>query len=94
MGGLTNLVIDLRYYNSLTPQEHYMVQGAMQHPGGNGGIRVLIAKVGATHGSIFACFLNDFTMQVTGAYTYVMQCSSFLCYPSSNLLSLNAGYAV
>lgn len=60
------------------PQEHYLVEGAMQHPGGNGGLRVLLRKVGATYGSILACFFNDFTLQVTGAYTYVVPRLPFL----------------
>lgn len=52
-------------------QEHYLLTGAMQHPGGSGGLRLLLRKVGITYASILACFLNDVAMQVTGAYTYV-----------------------
>lgn len=54
----------------------------MQHPGGSGGLRVLLRKVGATYGSILACFLNDFALQVTGAYTYVIPRLPFLPLPS------------
>ncbi|XP_063886091.1 uncharacterized protein LOC135114231 isoform X2 [Scylla paramamosain] len=50
-------------------QENYLVTVAMQHPGGSSGLRLLVRKVGITYGSLLACFLNDFAMQITGAYT-------------------------
>lgn len=43
----------------------------MQHPGGSSGLRLLVRKVGITYGSLLACFLNDFALQITGTYTYV-----------------------
>lgn len=75
-------------------QKHYLVEGAMQYPGTNGGLRVLLRKVGATHGSILACFFNDFALQFTGAYTERDAEQEVLATINTSLLPETDGYTL